>query len=105
MGLGGYGFYGINQWKNDTYTAVYPGPRPVPSIRWEAVREGMNDVKYLVVLQEQIARLKKAGKPVAEAEALLASALQVVNKNSLDASLAPAYREKAAAMILTLQGQ
>ena len=106
LGVTGYGFFGITQWKSgDTYSAIYPGPRPVPSIRWEAVREGMNDVKYLVVLKGEIERLKKAGKPAPRAEALLAAALQDVNKQSLDASQAPAYREKIAKMILELQGQ
>jgi hypothetical protein len=104
LGLGGYGFYGANHWKEgDTYTAFYPGPRPVPGIRWEAVREGLNDVKYLIVLKEEIARAKKAGRPAAAAEELLSRALAEVNAKSLDASLAPAYREKIAAMILELR--
>ena len=103
LGLTGYGFYGINHWKQDTYMAVYPGPRPIPSIRWEAVREGLNDVKYMTVLKDEIARAKKAGRPTAAAEDLLAKALSEVNAKSLDASLAPAYREKIAAMILELR--
>ncbi len=29
---------------NDEYALVYPGPVPVPSVRWEAVRDGLEDV-------------------------------------------------------------
>lgn len=104
LGLTGYGFFGVNQWKEETFTAIYPGSRPVPSIRWEAVREGMNDVKYMMVLREKMALARKAGKDVSKAEELLAGALKEVNEKSLDASLAPTYREKVANMILEMQG-
>jgi len=103
LGVTGYGFFGLTIWKGDTFSAILPGPRPVPTIRWEAVRDGLNDVKYLVVLTEEIARAKQAGRPTDRAEALREAALREVNENSLDASLAPAYRTKIASMILELQ--
>jgi hypothetical protein len=63
----------------------------------------MNDVKYMVVLREEIAKAKAAGRPTAAAEALVAQALKEVHEKSLDASLAPAWREKIAAAILELR--
>jgi hypothetical protein len=34
---------------------------PVPSIRWELLRDGIEDYEYLWLLREQIARLKESG--------------------------------------------
>lgn len=61
FGLSGIGFWThsttqVNEWfpgktDSDEYTLVYPGPLPVPSVRWEAVRDGLDDVAALRLLQ------------------------------------------------------
>lgn len=62
FGLSGIGFWThsttqVKEWlpgktNNDEYTLVYPGPRPVPSVRWEAVRDGLEDVAAARMLKE-----------------------------------------------------
>ncbi len=55
---------------NDEYGLVYPGVPPVPSARWEALRDGIEDVGAMVLLEEAIARCRQTGKhPEAMAEA------------------------------------
>ena len=47
---------------------------PIPSIRWELLRDGIEDYEYLWLLKQEIARLKQAGAPpdaYREAELLL----------------------------------
>ncbi len=42
---------------------VYPGPQgPVNSIRWELVRDGLEDCDYLSILRDRITRLQTTGK-------------------------------------------
>ena len=54
---------------------AYPGPDgPLPTQRWEAVREGIDDGRYLYTLEARIAEAKKTGaakEAVAAGEALL----------------------------------
>lgn len=89
FGLGGIGFWThsttkadpwfANKALDDEYTLVYPGELPVPSVRWEAVRDGLEDVAALAVLEEQIQRHRTAGSRselVPEAEAALRVALR-----------------------------
>ena len=62
FGLSGIGYWThstteVNIWFpgkgiNDEYALVYPGPLPVPSVRWEAVRDGLEDVAAARMLQE-----------------------------------------------------
>jgi hypothetical protein len=40
---------------NDEYALVYPGVLPVPSIRWEAVRDGLEDIAAVKLLEQAIA--------------------------------------------------
>jgi hypothetical protein len=66
FGLGGIGFWThstteADMWQrgktiNDEYALVYPGELPVPSVRWEAVRDGLEDVAAISLLEEQIKR-------------------------------------------------
>ncbi|OPZ65135.1 MAG: hypothetical protein BWY83_03065 [bacterium ADurb.Bin478] len=66
FGLDGIGFWThstqpFNPWftpmnLNDEYALVYPGEAPVPSVRWEAVRDGVEDMAALALLQQQIER-------------------------------------------------
>ena len=61
FGLSGIGFWTHsttekNEWfpgkgVNDEYVLVYPGPLPVFSVRWEAVRDGLEDVAAARLLQ------------------------------------------------------
>lgn len=46
---------------NDEYALVYPGELPVPSVRWEAVRDGLEDVAAVALLEEQMQRHRQAG--------------------------------------------
>jgi hypothetical protein len=54
---------------------AYPGPDgPIPTQRWEAIRKGIQDGRYIYTLQARIAEAKKTGQAaqaVAAAEALL----------------------------------
>jgi hypothetical protein len=89
FGLTGIGFWthsttDIDHWFpgktiNDEYALVYPGELPVPSVRWEAVRDGLEDVAAIVLLEDQIQRHRQAGTKselVQEAEATLRIALR-----------------------------
>lgn len=76
-GVKGYGFWAYNVWKGNPWevfdekgnvksgagteslAVVYSGPEPIPSLRWEAIREGMNDVKYFEVLKKEIELAKE----------------------------------------------
>lgn len=71
FGLSGIGFWThstteADHWLggktvNDEYALVYPGELPVPSVRWEAVRDGLEDVAAIALLEQQIARHRQAG--------------------------------------------
>jgi hypothetical protein len=54
---------------------AYPGPNgPIPTQRWEAIREGIDDGRYIYTLEARIAEAKKTGamkEAVAAGEALL----------------------------------
>ena len=62
FGLSGIGYWThsttqVNEWFpgksiNDEYALVYPGPLPVSSVRWEAVRDGLEDVAAAHMLQD-----------------------------------------------------
>ena len=62
FGLSGVGYWThsttqVNEWFpgkriNDEYALVYPGPLPVSSVRWEAVRDGLEDVAAARMLQD-----------------------------------------------------
>ncbi|GMW01378.1 MAG: hypothetical protein AMXMBFR84_25150 [Candidatus Hydrogenedentota bacterium] len=47
---------------NDEYALVYPGERPVPSVRWEAVRDGLEDIAAMHMLKDLIAEASKESK-------------------------------------------
>jgi hypothetical protein len=64
FGLDGIGFWTFSTTKvdhwfandtaNDEYALVYPGALPVPSVRWEAVRDGLEDVAAMSQLEARI---------------------------------------------------
>ncbi len=71
---------------------VYPGPTgPVGSIRWECVRDGIEDYDYLALLAEQRRALAKRGGQ----EALLARIDEVFDLGSVLTSLISYTREPA----------
>lgn len=98
FGLGGVGFWThstteVDHWHpgktiNDEYALVYPGELPVPSVRWEAVRDGLEDVAAIALLEDQIQRHRKAGtrrELVQKAEQLLRIALRDIMELSDEA--------------------
>jgi len=71
FGLTGIGFWTfstteVDHWlpgkgTNDEYALVYPGVLPVPSIRWEAVRDGLEDIAAAKLLEKAIASATAGG--------------------------------------------
>ncbi len=70
FGLGGIGFWthsttDVDHWFagktfNDEYALVYPGELPVPSVRWEAVRDGLEDVSAITLLEDAVRRQRQS---------------------------------------------
>lgn len=122
-------FYGVFAWKskargaaqwtywysgtpedNYTWPSERPGEGRVPTLRWEAAREGAKDLRYLALLE---ARLKGARGPAAdEARALLAEIAEKTELRTGDydpitggripaqpAATYDAWRARAAALI------
>jgi hypothetical protein len=72
-GLSGYLHWGLCAWSDDPYKTassgrlppgdgwiIYPGKDgPVSSIRWEAVRDGLEDYEYLWLLAERTRQVKQ----------------------------------------------
>jgi len=98
FGLGGIGFWTHSTTQedlwlggkgmNDEYALVYPGELPVPSVRWEAVRDGLEDVAAMSLLEGHLQRHRKAGtRPalVKQAEAAMRLALRDVMELSDEA--------------------
>jgi hypothetical protein len=100
------GFYGAGSWKTTPAGAlVYnAGNRPVGSIRYEALREGIEDVKYLAALRDAIKSTTADAATVKEAKAFLDSTpARVVGALSHDATQADLARQKAAELIMRLK--
>ncbi|MCS7180703.1 MAG: DUF4091 domain-containing protein, partial [bacterium] len=93
LGIGGCGFYGYNLWKNDPYMVVYPGENPITSYRWEAMREGINDLKYIILLRNEIKKIKDEKKKK-ECETLIEEFLKEATEKTEDAEIPYKYREK-----------
>lgn len=103
---------GTKKERNGMGNYVYPGPdgRILPSLRFENLRDGIEDYEYMMLLKAQVERVSKSGKAD---PALLKAArdLQEVPKdvvvavNDYNADPAPLmrYREAVAEMIETLQ--
>ena len=73
---------------NDEYCLVYPGNLPIPSVRWEAVRDGLEDVAAIALLEQAMQRNRQAGKHaelVHEADETLRIALRDVMELSDEA--------------------
>ena len=71
FGLRGIGFWthstaDVDLWLpgktiNDEYCLVYPGKLPTPSVRWEAVLDGLGDIAAITLLEDAIQRNRRAG--------------------------------------------
>ena len=98
FGLSGIGFWTHSTTEADLwfpgktseeeYALVYPGALPVPSARWEAVRDGLEDVAAITLLERQIRRHREAGTQgelVREAEEKLRIALRDIMELSDEA--------------------
>lgn len=63
---------------NGDGTLIYPGEdgRPIDTIRWENIREGLEDYEYFVLLRDAVEKARKSGRAspelMARAERLLA---------------------------------
>jgi hypothetical protein len=68
FGLDGIGFWTFSTTEHDhwtppvkgieEYALVYPGVMPVPSVRWEAVRDGLEDIAAAALLEQAIDKHK-----------------------------------------------
>lgn len=95
FGLSGIGFWThstteADLWlpgktENDEYALVYPGALPVPSVRWEAVRDGLEDIAAISLLEEQIRRHQRSG-TAAETVRLAEQALNMALSDVMELS-------------------
>lgn len=83
---------------------VYPGEDPITSYRWEAMREGMNDVKYMEYLKQQAVKVKNE-KLKKECFNLIDEALREITENTQDAEKIYTYRKKIIEKILECKGK
>ncbi|MEW6358700.1 MAG: glycoside hydrolase domain-containing protein [Planctomycetota bacterium] len=107
----------VGYWGNGDGRSVYPPNRdpkndkrkylcgPVNSIRWELMREGIEDYEYFHLLREKIAALEKTGKQptlVEEATALLdipSDLIEDLTHYTKDPTKLEAHRARLARMI------
>jgi len=89
----------------DAPAGLSPKELVVPSKRWEATREGVEDYCYLYMLRQAIAAAEKRGAPrqvVAEARKALADLPTVVLKDENNAALADRAKTQVMAAITKL---
>ena len=71
------------------WCAAYPGDAgPIPTIQWEALREGIDDFRYVVTLQRSIDKLRENTSPEAKRLAKEAQSLLDELRESIVADLA-----------------
>ncbi|MDH7571210.1 MAG: DUF4091 domain-containing protein, partial [Armatimonadota bacterium] len=118
-----YGPGQIGYWGNGDGRFIYPPNRdpandttpylsgPIDSIRWEMLREGIEDYEYFWLLRQLVAQAKERklpGKAIAEAEKLLEVPANVcVDMTHFTADAQPIYahRERIARAIERLGGE
>ncbi len=87
-----------NRYCDHSYT--YPTANaPIDTIRWEAFRDGVTDVRYITTLQNLIAQKKAQGIDTTQAETYINS-LKTKNLSNIDLD---STRSQTAAQIITLQ--
>ncbi|MCX7919360.1 MAG: DUF4091 domain-containing protein [bacterium] len=126
LGLDGVCFWAYNSWRGDPWSdfdvvgdegysdngVVYSSDRgPIPSRRWEAFREGLQDYQYLFILEQLIKQAEAEGtaqendmlvKLAREAKGILQQAVNEVLLTK-DESVVYLWRERIAEMILKLK--
>jgi hypothetical protein len=128
LGFDGVCFWAYNSWRGDPWSdfdvvgeegysdngVVYSGDQgPIPSRRWEAFREGLQDYQYLYMLQQLIKQAEEEStvlgndtlaKCAAEAKGVLTQAVDEVLSKQDEPTLY-LWRQKIAEMILKLKKQ
>jgi outer membrane protein assembly factor BamB len=108
FGLTGMGFWTYDTTSHDhwtqgeEYALVYPGEKPIPSKRWEACREGVQDYTYLWLLRSAVEKAEKAGQTSADldrAKRLLDEAAPELIARNMDYDLLMQYRAEIADLI------
>ncbi len=114
--LTGYLHWGLNYWTEDPFHEdrlkpeyppgdswiVYPGADgPIDSIRWEQMREGIQDYELLLLLD---ARSKEAGRLVGEADEICARLVPDATGYSRDPQLLRRARKDVISALEALQG-
>ncbi|MBC7287334.1 MAG: DUF4091 domain-containing protein, partial [Armatimonadetes bacterium] len=124
--LTGYLHWGLNWWNADPFASatsgnlppgdawiVYPGPEgPLDSIRWEALRDGIEDYEYLWLLTETARQVKeklgeaaKDFEPRVLADQICALAVRETLDYVRDPAALRALRRKVAEEIVWLQSE
>ncbi|MCA9433877.1 MAG: DUF4091 domain-containing protein, partial [Candidatus Omnitrophica bacterium] len=73
---------------NDEFTLVYPGETTIPSVRWEALRDGMEDIAALEILADRVHKaegLSGLDEPIARAKETIRRGLSEVSELSDEA--------------------
>ena len=111
FGLAGMGFWTYDTTPDDhwaqiangnEYALVYPGEKPIPSKRWEACREGIEDYTYLWLLRQAADAAVKRGvtsPDLDRAKRLLADAAPDLIARSMDYDLLMRYRAEIGDLI------
>jgi len=103
------GYYGRSSWKTCSEGGLIYNSlnEPVTSIRYECLREGFNDIRYMKKLAECIATAKAKGvqpELIDKAASFLEQApFDVVIKQPHDTNMAQSVKDKAAEFIMKIQ--
>ncbi len=105
---------GTKKERNGMGNYVYPGPdgRILPSLRFENLRDGIEDYEYMMLLKAQIERVSKSEKAdpgllkaARDLQEVPKDVLVAVNDYNADPAPLMRYREAVAEMIETLQAK
>lgn len=93
---GSFSYWSVNEWLEDPWkqkwsgiagsgVLLYPGreqdePGPISSIRWEMLRDGLEDVEYLNLLQDALKHKKMNSQQTAIAKQLLQQSQEMTQK-------------------------
>ncbi len=123
LGFSGVCFWTYNSWRGDSWDdfdivdkdgysdngVVYQGTYgPVPSRRWEAFRDGLQDYQYLYLLNQEILKAEASGIPTSvslakDSRILLNTAVEDVIESQSETRLLQ-WRKTITGQILKLQG-
>lgn len=112
VGFTGIGYWtycttGHDMWSaNADYVMVYTGQSaPVPSVRWQAIRIGIEDYARLSMLREAIGEARKAGKGLEadHAEQRMGEIVAEARRSSWDPALLARFRRELVTLTLGLR--